>query len=50
MANALNQVQGQSPPFCLDPKTGPFALPLREWAKSIWLLFNALKMLVGEFL
>ena len=50
MANAPNQVQGQSPPFCPDLKGGPFELPLRELARSIWLLCNALRMLVGEFL
>jgi hypothetical protein len=50
MVNALNQVQGQSPPLCPDLKGGSFELPLRELARSIWLLCNALRMLVGEFL
>jgi len=50
MGNALNQVQGQSLPFRPDPLGGPFDRPLRELAKSIWLLCNALRMLVGELL
>ena len=50
IVNALNQVQGQPLPFCPDPLGGPFDRPLRELAKSIWLLCNALRMLVGELL